>query len=275
MNFSKAEQLLYSTIKLTTYKNGSEFGSGTGFFMGFAKSDKEFVPAIVTNKHVINECDEIKLLMHTDDGSGRPSGKIMPYYLNINEKTVIYHPENNIDLCAIPIQQIESQLRATNQRVFYIWLDMSLIPENGDWEYFDAIEDVMMIGCPNGIFDEVNNTPIVRKGITATPLSKSYNGHDEFLIDMACFPGSSGSPIFIYNRDGYLDRKNNSYMMGESRLLIVGILYAGPLISNSGEIILTQTPKISVPSMMHLGCVIKSSQLKILDAYIRDLISNS
>lgn len=275
MDFSKAEQLLYSTIKLTTYKNGLAFGSGTGFFMSFAKSSKEFVPAIVTNKHVIDGCDEIILLMHTDNGNGRPSGEIMPYYLKINEETVIYHPENNIDLCAIPIKQIESQVQANNKRLFYIWLDMSLIPENGGWENFDAIEDVMMIGCPNGIFDEVNNTPIVRKGITATPLSKSYNGRDEFLIDMACFPGSSGSPIFIYNRDGYLDRKNNTYMIGESRLLIVGILRAGPLISNSGEIILTQTPKVSVSSTMHLGYVIKSSQLKILDDYIRNLISNS
>ena len=58
-----------------------------------------------------------------------------------------------------------------------------------------------MIGYPIGLIDEYNNKPIVRKGITATTYNIDYNGKKEFLIDIACFPGSSGSPIFI-RRDG-------------------------------------------------------------------------
>src|SRR5207247_2646715 len=60
-----------------------------------------------------------------------------------------------------------------------------------------AIENVITVGYPDGRWDQVNNRPIVRRGITATPLSIDYEGRREFLIDAACFPGTSGSPVFL------------------------------------------------------------------------------
>lgn len=52
-----------------------------------------------------------------------------------------------------------------------------------------------MVGYPDGIWDEFNNQPIVRRGITATHPKNDFNGKGEFLIDAVCFPGSSGSPV--------------------------------------------------------------------------------
>lgn len=60
-----------------------------------------------------------------------------------------------------------------------------------------------MIGYPNGLWDSQNNLPIIRRGITATSVKKDYNGKKEFLIDAAVFPGSSGSPVFIFNEGSY------------------------------------------------------------------------
>ena len=54
-----------------------------------------------------------------------------------------------------------------------------------------------MIGYPDGIWDSVNNLPVIRKGITATHPHISWNGKTEFLTDIASFPGSSGSPYFL------------------------------------------------------------------------------
>lgn len=153
-------------------------------------------------------------------------------------------------------------------------MNKSVIPASDDWQYFDAIEEVTMIGCPNGISDEVNNLPISRKGITASSLAKNYNGKPEFMVDMACFPGSSGSPVFVYDRNGYVDRKTGSYMVGSSRLLLVGILYAGPLITNTGTIVLGQTPTVQVAAMMHLGNVIKSSEIIALIEIVKAKIQS-
>lgn len=263
-----AERLLYSTIKLTAIKAGNRISSGTGFFTLFAEKDGEFVPAIVTNKHVISGADEIMAICHLADGS-KPSGKFVNCTMSLTQGTYFNHPDPDVDLCAIPFGEIINQAINARTPIFLQWVDPSLIPHEDDWQYFDAIEEVTMIGCPNGISDEANNLPMARRGITASPLSKKYNGKDEFMVDMACFPGSSGSPVFIYDRNGFLDRRTNTYHMGQSRIVFVGILYAGPQVTNTGNIVLGHAPRVMVAAMMHLGNVIRSSALHTIDAEVR------
>jgi len=60
-----------------------------------------------------------------------------------------------------------------------------------------------MVGYPVGIWDSANNMPVIRRGITATHPGKDYEGKSEFMIDAACFPGSSGSPVFLFNLGSY------------------------------------------------------------------------
>lgn len=266
---SIAEQLLYSTVKLTASVGGNVLSYGTGFFIRLVIDNDHSAPIIVTNKHVVANCDRITAMLHLSNGN-EPAGTFAPAHIGIGPN-VIHHPDPTVDLCAIPIADILIQAENAGTPIFLRYLDLGLIPTDDDWQYFDAIEDVTMIGCPNGISDEVNNLPIIRQGITATPLSKKYNGKPEFMVDMACFPGSSGSPIFIYDRNGYLDRKTNSNMIGASRLHLVGVLYAGPLITNNGQVILAVPPQISINTMMHLGYAIRASEIRTLDALIRSL----
>ncbi len=265
-----AERLLYSTVKLTASKNGVPVSTGTGFFMSFAAEGSVIMPAIVTNKHVVQGADQITAICHFAEGD-KPSGKFVAFNLVIAPGSYIGHPDPAVDLCAVPIGDIMNQASNAGTPIFIQWIDLSIIPSDDDWQYFDAIEDVTMVSCPNGISDESNNLPIVRRGITASSLSKRYNGKDEFMVDMACFPGSSGSPVFIYDRNGFLDRRTNSYKIGAQRILFVGVLYAGPQISNNGQIILGQPPRVIVAAMMHLGNVIRSSAVRVLDAEFRRL----
>lgn len=261
---STAERMLYSTTKITALRHGTASSTGTGFFFKFAENDGTNIPAIITNKHVIDGCDSIMFKCHLALGD-KPSGEYQECIIYINEKTVMRHPDPAVDLCAVFFGGILSQASDAKRPIFWTGLDPELIPTEDDWQYFDAIEEVIMIGCPNGIFDHVNNLPITRKGNTASSLAKNYNGQDEFMVDMACFPGSSGSPVFVYNKDGYFDRKTSTHLLATTRIKLVGILYAGPLITNTGAIVLAQPPSIQVASMMHLGNVIKSSQIIVLD----------
>lgn len=119
-----------------------------------------------------------------------------------------------------------------------------------------------MVGCPSGIMDEINNLPIFRRGISSSSIGKLYNGKPEFLIDMACFPGSSGSPVYIFNQGSY-PQKNGGIVAG-TRIFLVGILYRGPLFKNTGHVKLGQGPTVTVDTMMHLGQVIRSTELLII-----------
>jgi hypothetical protein len=48
-----------------------------------------------------------------------------------------------------------------------------------------------MVGYPNGLWDTANNFPLIRRGVTATHIKNNYNGKSEFVIDIACYGGSS------------------------------------------------------------------------------------
>lgn len=61
-------------------------------------------------------------------------------------------------------------------------------------------------------------------------------------------------------------------MMGKPRLKLLGILYAGPQVTNSGQIILATPPKVTVNSMMHLGNVINSNQIRVLEHHMMQKI---
>lgn len=124
-----------------------------------------------------------------------------------------------------------------------------------------------MIGCPNGIHDAVNAIPIVRRGITATPYSSNYSGKEDFMIDIACFQGSSGSPIFMSSQYKF-DRSKNLTEIGASRFHLLGVLYQGPLQQVTGEIVLSKNPMFQFSSMLHLGIALKASRILELEDYI-------
>lgn len=123
-----------------------------------------------------------------------------------------------------------------------------------------------MIGYPNGIWDSHNNMPIVRRGITATNVNHNYQGEPIFVIDCACFPGSSGSPIVLYDEGHFSsDEKGLSINTGP-RLMLLGVLFAGPQHTAQGEIHVIDTPLKQVPISLsripnNLGFVIQADKL--------------
>jgi Trypsin-like peptidase domain len=265
-----AENLLYSTVKLTTFDSNRQESTATGFFVNLAKDGDDSIPCIVTNRHVIEGAERVFIRFHVSD-QNKPSGQSIAYGLKMTNLGYVFHPDTDVDLCAFTIIDILERAVNDGKPIFRQVIPLSFIPPESDWEYFDALEDLVMVGCPNGISDEFNNLPIFRRGITASSLSKNYNGKHEFLVDMACYPGSSGSPIFVYNTNGFLDRRQDAFAIDRQRLVFVGILYAGPQISNYGRQVLTQPKSIEVDTMMHLGHAIRSTALNVLDDEARKL----
>ena len=124
-----------------------------------------------------------------------------------------------------------------------------------------------MVGYPNGHSDQINNRPIVRRGITATSLQEDFNGQKVFLADIAVFGGSSGSPIFIFNPYGGFERHpdgSETFSLGP-RLHFVGIQSRGFLYDNSvfqaATNQLQQIPGVYAQTFMDLAIAEKSSQL--------------
>ncbi len=265
MTLSVTEQLAFSTTRIdVTYSDGS-IGTGTGFFFRLKESEQHHIPVIVTNKHVVQKGKTGVFRLTMRDEKGNPIvGKIQSIQIDNFEQQWLYHPDSGIDLAVMPIAPLLNEADKRGIKFFFLSFGKDLLPKLSDFSEFNYVEDILMIGYPIGIQDTVNNMPVFRRGITATHLSNDYEGRKEFIIDAACFPGSSGSPVLLYNVPYYTDKKGNANFV--NRIRLVGILYAGPQYSAEGTIIVKDIPVKAIPAALfnmpiNLGYVIKAERI--------------
>jgi hypothetical protein len=273
-NLLPAEQLAHSTVRIACRMADGSVSTGSGFFYAFVKKETSSVPAIVTNKHVVKGAvsAEFSLTLRGQD-DGPVVGQHITIQLDQFESRWLPHPDPQVDLCVMPIAPLLSDAAAVGKTFFFVSLEESLLPTEAELSDLSALEEILMIGYPNGIWDATNNMPILRRGITATHPNLDYEGRKEFMIDAACFPGSSGSPVFLFNASGWTDRKGNT-MMGGVRAKLLGVLYAGPQHTATGEVrivnVPTQQRAIALSTIPNnLGLVIKAARLREMDSLLR------
>lgn len=267
------DQIPYLTVRIETITRSGDRMTGTGFHYGIETPDQPMLPIIVTNKHVIDNA--VKIILHVSLGTENAEpipGKFVEWTLNVvNNDGIFYHPDDAVDLAAIPSGPIFNIMGKNGFIPFFKCFRASHIPGAEEIALLNAIEDVLMVGYPIGIWDEINNMPITRRGITATQYKIDYNGKKEFVIDCACFPGSSGSPILIANNGAFTTADNNT-VIGQ-RFQLLGVLWGGPQFTAEGRIVVRPVPTSTMPVAQssipsNLGYCIKASRLGELSEVI-------
>jgi hypothetical protein len=142
--------------------------------------------------------------------------------------------------------------------VFTRALPMSLLATEMPDLYTDAIEEITFIGYPDGRHDPKHLTPIVRRGITATPLDLDMGGAPTFLIDGSVFGGSSGSPVFLFNEGAY--RGPDGLQIG-TRIALVGII-AQTWIRGDALPVEVAAPHVKIAKELNLGVAFNSRAIK-------------
>jgi V8-like Glu-specific endopeptidase len=265
------EQLAYSTVRIVGIKMNGKEKFGTGFYYQFQVTDDMIMPVIITNKHVIKDTIGIEIVVHISDEKWNRKGTQTFRYEGAHLRA-INHPDPLVDLCAIPIALIEYNL-ANGLKHYRVNATSKQILSEESVKGLQQVENILMVGYPTGLWDAHNNKPIFRKGITATAPADDYNGKKEILIDMACFAGSSGSPVYLYDNSIYTDTKGN-ISIKSNRLSLLGVLYAGPQYTAKGAIEVVDVPtehttvaKSKIP--MHLGYIIKASRIIELEPLVK------
>jgi hypothetical protein len=260
--------LLYVTCRIVARDTNGKESIGTGFFFSYPAEPGKALQVLVTNKHVVANAVAYDLYFHEAEGEPgehfRPSGKIHGFRLRILDQGWFNHPSDDVDLCAMPIEPFRQEAERAGKKLFLTTLSTEHIPDDHVIHQLLALETVTMIGYPIGLWDKVNNLPISRRGMTASHPRVDFNGKRIGVVDIAAFPGSSGSPVLIVNEGGYAIP--GGFVAGGSRILLLGILYAGPQFEADGsleikEIPTTWTASFSVALPVHLGFYIKSQEL--------------
>ncbi|HEI9837890.1 TPA: trypsin-like peptidase domain-containing protein [Klebsiella pneumoniae] len=269
-----ADNIIKATVMISCDNNST----GTGFFYCLKNNKGEIVPFIITNKHVVKGAKIAEFIVRAQNVVTGEVFKKLPIMISDIDKGIEFHPEKDVDLCAFPLGPLLHELSKKNLTIdYYPFNSDNLFDKYEDKDSFTAIEDVFMTGYPRGIWDRVNNKPITRKGITATDYKENWEGKTEFVIDIACYPGSSGSPVYVYNNGPFLLK--GKPVVGQ-RLILLGILYGGIEYSANGELKVVEVPTaqtvIPITKMsLNIGVVIKSEKLDYLKDVVRRLTEDS
>lgn len=271
--------LPYTVVKIegTSHNNPKVVHSGTGFFYN-VETNQGPIPMVATNKHVIDGFDELRFHMALSDNDGkRLFGKAEIVTLSTAQLPILRHSDPNVDLAMVAAWPILAQLKESGKNPYFMPLSRRSFPPDWLSRKLSAFTNVVMIGFPNGLMDVTNNLPISRRGTLSTHYYADYNGLKNFVIDIAAFGGSSGSPVFAYF-DAMAPAEDGFYI-GGSQCHFIGVLHSGPTISAQGEVMPAPIPtarQVSTMSlMMHIGYCAKVSLLEDFVPLLEDKLTKS
>lgn len=270
---STFEQLLYTTVRIEAKNKDGVPSVGTGFIFGYSKDNMTYY-FLVTNRHVIENSTEGLLRLHYGDGKNPVLGKFKDVRISNFEGQWIKHPKEDIDIAIMPFLPVWEGILKEGEQIFFKCIGLNQIPSDEIIKNeIDAVEDIVFIGYPNDVYDKKNFLPVVRKGITATPISVDFEGRPVFLIDASVFGGSSGSPVFICNVGSY-SQKGKGLIAG-TRLFFVGIVADVYYREDFNKIEVIEIPTKKIPmsktrQMVDIGVVYKSS---VIVQFIEDFLN--
>ncbi len=230
-------------------------GVGTSFVLAHSFAGQAPTLFLISNRHVIEGGSTGFIYFTSKDSNGLPEvGK--PFFIRVDGFDMQWHghPNPDVDIAIFPLGWQLDLIRRGGKEAYLMELSTTMLASVTEIAESDAFMPVLFVGYPNGIFDTVNYTPIVRQGTLATPLEFDFDGRPTFLIDASVFPGSSGSPVYSYK------------LSIEGRIVdirLLGVLSAVFTRQESGEIELipaptTVRPIVSFRQLLDLGVVMKA-----------------
>lgn len=240
--------LVRSTVRLLAgATNGPPTSTGTGFLYKIAHASTNIVKVlIITNKHVIAGAESVQFILSsapslTDlDDHHQPLNRIDNTISCSLTGNTFSHPDPEVDLCGIDVTIPVGVLLQGGKKLRHMFIDSTWLPSAIDKANCRDVEQVLVIGYPRGLWDQHNNMPIARVGTTATHPFAKYQGKKNFLVDVAAFSGSSGSPVFAYEAPMFR-QADGAYSPG-TKAQFIGVIWGVVEAATEGELKIKELP---------------------------------
>jgi Trypsin-like peptidase domain len=240
-DLSFAQQIEHTAVLMRTVDGKSKQFTGTGFFFNFFLMGNQSLTTIVTNKHVVAGMKKLNMRWTRSTAAKGPDiGNLVDVEINDVEQRLINHPDPNVDLAVIAISDLLNKYESENRPIYAVGASEQLIQSESDLKKFQPLEEILVVGFPDGYSDSKNNIPIFRRGVTATPVYLRFENKKQFMIDAAIYHGSSGSPVFLYNVGAWID-ENGHPVLG-TRVGLLGVVWGVFESATEGEIRILPAP---------------------------------
>lgn len=217
-----------SSTLVSKKKNNIEVGSATGFF--YSNLDQKF---LVTNRHVVRDeinriyPDNLAIRVHSNRTDTRQNDDLeIPLY-DDGKELWLEHPQlgKNADLVALRLNDVLKSNHMITGISSGNFLPNEILLSVG--------EGTMILGFPLGFHDDINNLPVLRSGMIASPYPTPFRGNPFFLIDARLHEGISGSPVFSKPKNIFRKKDGNIVLTGDTYYFLGVISSAFP--PNSGD----------------------------------------
>lgn len=255
---SFTKNLLFTTVRILARGPQGE-SSGTGFLYAAAKyGSSSMVPVLVTNKHVVADATEctIFFIQSANDSPALKEDSVAYRFAINQDGPWVGHPRPDVDVTVMALGPCFSDMQKAGVEPYVKVIPPDSGPRPDSLDQIDAAVSIVFVGYPNGLYDTVNKTPILRRGMTASPIHLDWNGEPQFLIDASVFPGSSGSPVFL--EPSPFNSVSGSLSIGVKNPLFIGVVAAVYQRQIDGAIIFAnKVPRVAMSDAINLGIVYK------------------
>lgn len=240
-------QLLFTTVPIWTESPDGSGSAATAFIYMVPVPHKPeiSVPLLVTNHHVVAKAK--RGLVEFVERAGDSPNREKRVRVEVSRDALLGNANPELDIAIIPLGAMLTQIQDAGRPAFFRSVTPDIVPSAEVISGLAAMEEIVFIGYPSGLRDETNANPLIRRGITSTPVWNDFQGRPSFLIDAGVFPGSSGSPVFILNQGAYATK--DGLVVG-SRILFLGMIRQSMVRSDSGR-----------DTFLGLGEVLRSSAI--------------
>jgi V8-like Glu-specific endopeptidase len=255
-----ADQLFFTTVFIEAF-TATGRSTGTGFIINYPAENGQVMPVLITNKHVFAGAGQVAFTLPAAEETDRPANRGTRMLItDFDAQNWVGHPDSGVDIGAMFFAIVLNAMEANGAAPFYRGFSPEHLVTQGTANSLDAIEQVTMIGYPNGLFDQSSMLPIARRGQTATPVFNDYNNLPAFLIDASVFPGSSGSPVVLYDRGSFTTRDGSTHL--GSRMALLGVVAAVHTRRVNGVVQMVSSGIATFDDMIDLGIVFKASAIQ-------------
>jgi len=267
---------MYAVKRVEGLRDGKvvSFGTGWALRLPIEGTDRS-LEMLVTNRHVVEGMSHVRILFHTANLGKLDGSKV---YLTVpSDLIVVGSPDLDVALILFG-RELNDWIAANPDRnLFWVPLEEQNFIDAETERGLDVCEPVLMVGCPSGLWDEANGLPLFRRGVTASHPAIEFDGRPEFAVDIGVYSGSSGSPIFLFEQGLIRNGKSSLNFSPGQRFALLGMLWGGPRISESGELSVEPVPtdtRVSITTgvRMHLGYAIKAKEILALAKEVRDAV---